>query len=263
VKRVKGKSNNPLTNNRNSLQETTASDHMIAVVKALLALVPIVGGSLSSLVGDYIPKMKETRLIEFTQELARRFTLLSNYVQLDYVKTEEYAFLFEQCYRKVSENYHSKSIEALRNVLVNSAIRFDISQETKEEYMRIAGSLRQPHLEILQFFQDPGNDRYELKINLPGSGASKTLIGMIQQRCFPDASEGFIISSLSVLESNCLVFIPEKDDERLRALMRHGRSGIKWDLMLSTIWDLKRLVTVFGKSFLEFVQASSEDSEAQ
>jgi len=255
------KDKKPLLTNEDLLQKTPASDHVIAVLKALLASVPIVGGSLSSLVGDYIPKMKEKRFIEFTQDLQRQFTFLSDYVQRDYLKTEEFAFLFEQCYRRVSECYHAESLKALRNILVNSAIRFDVSQETKEEYMRIAGILRPPHLDILHFFQDPGNERYELKVDLQGRGASVYLIGKVQQRCFPEANEGFIIGLLSVLESNGLILIPNQVDERLRARLRHGRTGRKWDLMLGTIWDLKMLVTPFGKSFLEFVGRFSENSK--
>ena len=53
----------------------------------------------------------------------------------DYIQSDEYACLFEQCFRGAAENYQREKIEAFRGILVNSPIRTDIGQEEKEYFL--------------------------------------------------------------------------------------------------------------------------------
>ena len=51
-----------------SLEHTPVRDHVVNVVKASLSAIPIIGGPISSLIGDYIPKKKESPLFNFIKE---------------------------------------------------------------------------------------------------------------------------------------------------------------------------------------------------
>ena len=49
-----------------SLEHAPAKDHIVNVIKASLSAIPVIGGPISSLVGDYIPKKKEERLLNLS-----------------------------------------------------------------------------------------------------------------------------------------------------------------------------------------------------
>ena len=129
-------------------------EHILNVLKAGLATTPFCGG-IASLMSDYIPSGKMKRLEAFAQQLAADLNELRDQVDEGKILTDEFAFLFEKCFRGVAENYQAERLEAFRGILVNSAIGTDLSDDEKEYFLNLVTTLSVLHIRILRFMADP------------------------------------------------------------------------------------------------------------
>jgi len=64
-------------------------DHVIAVIKAGLNAGPVVGGSLASLIGDYVPTSTERSIEKALKLLAEKLTVLEGRIDVEAVKAPE------------------------------------------------------------------------------------------------------------------------------------------------------------------------------
>lgn len=149
-----------------SLDHTPKQDHITNVIKAGLSAIPVIGGPLSSLIGDYIPKKKEERLLNFVRELTTKLEEYAQSINAEYVKTDEFAYLFEECMKGVLSNYQEQKVVCFKGIIVNS-LRHDLKKEQKEYYLHLVNSLTDLHLRILAITNDPDSyfDAYELDKN--------------------------------------------------------------------------------------------------
>jgi hypothetical protein len=145
----------------NHLKESKSSEHILNGIKAILANFPI-GSGIASLMSDYIPSQRELRLMEFTENIARDLSELENEINENYLKSDEYAFIFEKCFKGAVENYQKEKIIAFRAILINSLIEFKITQTEKEYYLNLVDSLSLLHIQILSFLAFP-REYLELK----------------------------------------------------------------------------------------------------
>ena len=129
-------------------------EHILNVLKAGLATTPFCGG-IASLISDYIPSGKQRRLEEFAEFIATGLRKLQNRVDEDRILTDEFAFLFEKCFRGVAENYQEEKLEAFRGILLNAAIGSDLSAEEKEYFLNLVNTLSVLHIRILRFLAEP------------------------------------------------------------------------------------------------------------
>lgn len=138
------------------MKKTTSSnktEHIVNVLKAGLATAPFCGG-IASLMSDYIPSAKVERLEQFAKQLAEDLERLQQYVDENFIHTDEFAFLFEKSFRGVAENYQVIKLEAFRGILVNSAINTGISQDEKEYFLNLVNTLSVLHIRILKFMEN-------------------------------------------------------------------------------------------------------------
>lgn len=136
------------------LQQSGNSDHVVNAIKAILANFPV-GSGIASLMSDYIPSQREIRLTEFTETIAQDLARLQDKVDKDYLQTNEYAFIFEKCFKGAVENYQKEKIIAFRAILVNSLIEFEVSQSEKEYYLNLVSNLSLLHIQVLGFLASP------------------------------------------------------------------------------------------------------------
>jgi len=73
-------------------------DHILAVCKAGISAVPVVGGPIASLIGDYIPTATQKIVRESIDMLGKRLEELGDRVDAEYVNKDEFAELFKSCY---------------------------------------------------------------------------------------------------------------------------------------------------------------------
>jgi len=80
---------------------------------------------------------------------------MADRVDNDYIKTGDFAFMFEKCFRGAAENPQQEKIDAFRGILVNSAVRKDYSEEEKEYFVNLVDNLSALHIRILRFLHNP------------------------------------------------------------------------------------------------------------
>jgi len=68
-------------------------DHLLNALKAMLNAVPIVGGTLASLMSDYIPKAREERLKQFLIDFAEELSNVSEKVNVTNLESERFSDL--------------------------------------------------------------------------------------------------------------------------------------------------------------------------
>ncbi len=131
-----------------------SAEHILNVLKAGLATTPFCGG-IASLISDYIPSGKQRRLEEFAKQIANDLTELQDRVDEAQILSDQFAFLFEKCFRGVAENYQFEKLDAFRGILLNAALGTDLSEEEEEYFLNLVNTLSVLHIRILRFMTDP------------------------------------------------------------------------------------------------------------
>lgn len=129
-------------------------DHLVNILKAGLATAPFCGG-IASLINDYIPNSKIERLEQFASQIANDLSELQDKVEEATLHTDEFAYIFEACFKGVAENYHKEKIESFRGILLNSAIGSEASEDEKQFFISLVNNLSIVHIKILKFMSHP------------------------------------------------------------------------------------------------------------
>lgn len=130
------------------------AETIVNIFKAILSSTPFCGG-LASLITDYIPSRRIKRLEEFAEKIATDLSAVAERVDKERFQTDDFAFVFEQCFRGVAENPQKEKIDAFRGILINSAIDNDLNQEEREFFLNLVNTLSVLHIRILKFMVDP------------------------------------------------------------------------------------------------------------
>ena len=146
--------NQLITKMKEDIQHIPPGEHILNIFKAVLANIPV-GAAISSLMTDYIPSSKSKRINEFARQIAEDLRRLKDKIDNEYILKDDFAYLFEQAFRGVAQNYQKDKIEAFRGILINSAIRPDIKQEEKEFFLNLVDNLSVLHIRILKFLANP------------------------------------------------------------------------------------------------------------
>jgi hypothetical protein len=101
----------------------TKSDHALIVVKAALNAVPVVGGSIASLIGDYIPLSTQRSIERSGELLAKRLADLEGRIDSDAVDKDEFSELFKSCYLTIVRTSQEVKLRAAAAILANLLLR--------------------------------------------------------------------------------------------------------------------------------------------
>ena len=129
-------------------------EHLINFIRAALATAPF-GGGIASLMTDYIPSMRQKRLEEFVEGIADDLESLEDRINEDTIRTDEFAFVLERCFRGAAEHYQSEKLQAFRGILMNSLVASKVTADEREYYLNLVERLSALHLRILAFLSDP------------------------------------------------------------------------------------------------------------
>jgi hypothetical protein len=173
------------------LDKTSGSDILATAFRAAVDAIPIVGGSLSTLVDQMIPDWKLKRLLTFVAELALDIESLQDKLDKDYIKTEEFGYIFEQTFRAVLQEHQNEKLQALKNVLLNSMVRKDVNQEMKEYMLNTLRKLDSIHMRFIGLLDNPAA-YYKTKALSDGSPIPGGSMINEMRRCFPELNESVI-----------------------------------------------------------------------
>ena len=177
------------------LDENPGLERVLSVIKAGLASTPFAGG-VASLLSDYIPSARFRRLEEFAAKMAEDLTRLQNRVSPDRLHTDDFAFVFEQCFKGAAEHHQKEKINAFRAMLVNSAVSTDLSAEEEEYFLGLVGRLSVLHLRMLRFMAQPR--AYLADLDIPESSIVGGF-GQMFEIAVPGVTEDVVKSAFSDL----------------------------------------------------------------
>ena len=99
------------------------SDHAISVIKAGLSAVPVVGGAIASLIGDYVPKATDRSIGMAIEELIQRIGSLESRIDPRSVDREEFSELFKSCYLVIIRTHQQRKRSAAVRLIANILLR--------------------------------------------------------------------------------------------------------------------------------------------
>ena len=222
---------------------TKASEHIINILKAGLATAPFMGG-IASLIEDYIPTSKKQRLEEFASKVVEDLSMLQSQVQDSTLLTDDFAHVFEECFRGAAENYQKEKLDSFRGILVNSAIGLQVEESEKDYYMTLVNSLSVLHLQILRFMVNPID-------YLEANGISQDSINGGFAQFFPVAIPNVSIEAIKSAFSDLYQSGMLNTDKSMFGTMTSGQ-GIE---LLGR--DGSR-VTSFGRRFIQFCTSPNQ-----
>ena len=210
------------------------AEHILNIFKAGLAGAPFTG-AIASLINDYIPNSRGRRLESFSEQVASDLYALRDRVEAEYLRTADFAFMFQQCLRGAAENHQKEKLEAFRGMLVNAATRRDLSEEEKEYFLNLAMSLSALHLRILRFMAFP--TEYLESMAIPAS----SIVGSFRN-FFPVAISGVSVEVIESAFADLYRYRLTNTDHTIFTTMTSGQ-GLQ--LLAGRISDL-------GRRFIEF-----------
>src|SRR5204863_7826997 len=115
------KSKNSLAKVEEKLTSSNIVEVVVNIFKAVLATLPFSGG-IASLMTDYIPSSRFKRLEDFATKTAEDLRNHADEVNEEYLRTDDFAFMFEKCFRGAAENPQKEKLNAFRGIIVNYSI---------------------------------------------------------------------------------------------------------------------------------------------
>lgn len=164
------------------------------------------------------------RMEEFAALTTEDFRRLSDRVNSEYLNTEHFSSIFRKCLRGISENPYQEKLEAFRGILINSAIRKDLSEEEKEYFLNLLDNLTVLHIRVLKFMMDPS--RYMQTDAITGDLIEDRISGALRA-AIPNISLEIIQSAFNDLYQRNLI----KKMESLVSISKDGVLNISNGLM--------------------------------
>lgn len=116
------------------------SEHVLAVIKAGLNAVPVVGGPIASLIGDYIPTATQRNVQETLESLRVRIESLGNRIDVEAINREEFAEVFKSAYLVIVRTHQAAKLSAaallVSNVLLRDGDPEKLSYTEIDHYVR-------------------------------------------------------------------------------------------------------------------------------
>lgn len=185
---MKSKSEDSRTKTIRGLQKLGITEHIVNLFKAGASLDPVLG-TIASLISDYLPKQREKKLVDFAVTIAEDLKRFKTRVNGEFITTDEFAFIFEKCFKGAVENYQTEKIQAFRAILVNSVTGSELSQNEKEFFLSLVDRLSVIHIRMLWFMAQP--HQYLQARSIPTTNVQGSF-SQFFPRVFPDASIEFI-----------------------------------------------------------------------
>jgi len=144
-------------------------DHAISIFKAGVAGIPFVGGSLSSLIGDYVPSSTQKIIDNTIEKLGTKIEKLENRIDIENLDKEEFSELFKSTYLVIVRSHKQKKLDTAVNLLTNILLNKDdphkLSYNELDHFSRILDQISIGSLEILGTVAKYIKDKYGDKIS--------------------------------------------------------------------------------------------------
>jgi hypothetical protein len=137
----------------------TLRDHARVLAEAVIELVPVVGGSATTLAGAIVQPRLERRQTAWLQRLGDGFEELSSRVDdLELAQMQQDDRLVTtilEATQVAARTYEEEKLDALRNACLNAALPNDLRGEYERAFVRFVDELSPIHLRVLTYLADP------------------------------------------------------------------------------------------------------------
>jgi hypothetical protein len=211
-------------------------------IKALTSAVPILGGPISTIIGDIQSMRKEKRFLELINGLQEDLHGFPDRVNAEFVSKEDFLDIFEQTARKIVMTRQGAKRTAFRHILSNAILSSDVSYDEVEEFLSLVERFREEHIFLLSILRDPVKYDEETGNRVGKGGGITTSISQIMRQLLPNWTENLILEVVTVLENN----------ERL---VQHITSRYNTMLTDQGINHLVNTLTPKGMRFVVFISS--------
>lgn len=129
------------------------------VAKAGLSMIPVLGGVaaefFSTVIAPPISKRRDEWLIRIANGLEDIKRKLPNFDLSSLSQNEVFITTIMHATQTAIRNHHEEKLEALKNAVLNSAIKIKIDESLQLMFINYIDTLTPWHLRILTFFQNP------------------------------------------------------------------------------------------------------------
>lgn len=101
----------------------SAKDHALAIIKAGINLVPVVGGPIASLIGDYVPTSTQAAIERSIELLAQKLDSLKDRIDVAALNKNDFSELFKSCYLVIVRTNREEKLQAAAAILANLLLR--------------------------------------------------------------------------------------------------------------------------------------------
>lgn len=124
------------------------------ISKSILNTIPLVGGALASILGDYLSIRKEARFNQFIEDFFNEINMKQDYIVKEYVSSNDFSDIFENILSDIMSTRIKMKRNMLKNLLVNSCTIQDTTYERTEDFQHLIDVLSPISLLILSVFYD-------------------------------------------------------------------------------------------------------------
>lgn len=143
---------------------------IISTAKSIFGAIPYGGSLLDELVFEYNGRIKQKRLNNFIEILAKNFTDDSQ-INIENIQTEDFNDLFESVLRRVGRTKSERKLQKFKDILINE-LNFPTKQiELVELYLDLISDLSEEEISILyyhKYFDLTYEDEIDKMNNLKG-----------------------------------------------------------------------------------------------
>lgn len=170
--------------------------------KALLNLVPLVGGSIASVWGDIQAERKSKRFQDFLKQLQGDLETLRNEVNSNFISKPDFLDIFELTSKNIINERNENKRLLYKDILVNSICMTQSDFDEVEQCIRIIENTTEANIYLLKILSTPEKHNNTLKEPLqhPSGNMSTTTIRKLLVKLMPGIEGGIIVENLKDLE---------------------------------------------------------------
>lgn len=192
--------------------KSNSADKNYGAIKALIGLVPGIGGGVVEFYSTYISSPSQKRLCNFLEKLIDEFQKLESLVTGFSIESLQenpsFSTIVVQALEIVKRNHQEEKLEVLRNLILNSVLQHSIEDGIKLLFLDWINDLKVSHLHLLYVFYEP-NKYIEKDIVLNKLESNKQLYS-----CFVKQLVDKNLVSFEAFYKQAVAIVEEENDYR-------------------------------------------------
>ena len=204
-----------------------------STVKAGISMIPLVGGPISSIIGDVSQERYKKRIKEFIDNVNKALSNRLEEIDREKISKEDFQDIFSNCFQAILTNRIAEKRTAFTNILINTIAYNNISFDESEYMMKLIDNLTLKHLICME-------ELSKVKIPDYSEGVAETTLRTISEKY--ELFEYDVFESIKDLENYNIA-----QGFTSQYLARGGRGGV-------VLTGIDSYLTVKGEKLLSNIK---------